>query len=73
MSNKLHMYNNGDPAGLVPEEELMELTSNEDPTGGATPTVTTSSYPCIGIITGCVWWVTSNFCSTVKCTSKCGK
>lgn len=51
MSNKLHMYNNGDPAGLVPEEELMELTSNEDPTGGATPTVTTSSYPCIGIIT----------------------
>lgn len=59
----IEIYNNGDPAGLVPESELVRLS--DDKSGGAL-TITTSSWVC-----GATVAISMAFCPTTKCTSKC--
>ena len=52
---------NIDPAGEVREEELVNVTENDDATGGATPAVTVP----ISIA------ASAAFCPSTKCSSKC--
>ncbi len=60
------MYN--EVAGFIPEEELDQLV--KDSNGGGTPTITTSSVLCVGIIAATYL---AGFCPTSACTKSCNK
>ncbi|MGV3013417.1 class II lanthipeptide, LchA2/BrtA2 family [Staphylococcus epidermidis] len=51
------------------ENTLKKVSSANDVNGGATPTITTSSATCGGIIVA----ASAAQCPTLACSSRCGK